>query len=82
MVAVRPLAFVMAGYVISLTDGIDPRIDFLVEGLDGPQGPEARAMTLTLKERRDEALERAQAHQKAYYDSKHGPVSFHEGDLV
>jgi transposase InsO family protein len=65
--------------------GIDPRIDFLVEGLDGPQDPEARAMTSTLKERRDkahEALEQAQAYQKAYYDSKHKPVSFHEGDLV
>jgi hypothetical protein len=74
--------FVIAEHAISLTNGIDPRIDFLVEGLDGPRSSEARARTLTLKERRDEALEQAQAYQKAYYDSKHGPVSFHEGDLV
>jgi hypothetical protein len=65
-----------------IDERIDPRINFLVEGLDGPQSSEARARTLTLKERRDEAVEQAQAYQKAYYGSKHRPVSFHEGDLV
>jgi hypothetical protein len=65
--------------------GLIRGLTFWFEGLDGPQGPEARAMTSTLKERRDkahEALEQAQAYQKACYDSKHGPISFHEGDLV
>ena len=65
--------------------GIDPRMDFSMEGINGAEDPKARETTLALETRRDkarEALEQAQAYQKAYYDSKHKPVSFREDDLV
>jgi hypothetical protein len=56
-----------------------------MEGVNRAKDPKAHKTTLVLKDRQDkacEALEQAQAYQKAYYNSKHKLVSFYEDNLV